>query len=164
MMKNRIAILLALISLPVLTKAQSPIGDGGTQLNFGAGLYSHGIPVYFGMDFGVHPDISLGFQTGLDLEFDYFTVAGRGDYHFNTVFDIPRDWDLYAGLSVGFAVSTHGHDHPPHHHHDHHHVSGLDLGLQIGGRYYWNRSWGINLEFGGGMLLSGGRFGLSKRF
>src|SRR5690554_2296696 len=75
MMKNRIAILLALISLPVLTKAQSPIGDGGTQLNFGAGLYSHGIPVYFGMDFGVHPDISLGFQTGLDLEFDYFTVA-----------------------------------------------------------------------------------------
>ena len=161
-MKRKIAIFF-LVICPFFAAAQGPLGNGGKQINFGVGLYSSGIPVYFGMDFGVHPDISVGFQTGLDLEFDYFTAAGRGDYHFNSLLDIPRDWDLYAGLSIGFAVSIHDHHHDhPHHHHTH--ISGLDLGLQIGGRYYWNRSWGINLEFGGGMLLSGGRFGLSKRF
>lgn len=105
------------------------------------------------MDFGVHEDITVGPQFGLDLEFDYFTVGGRGDYHFNTLMGIPRDWDFYAGLNIGLAAGI-----------DNDYVSGLDLGLQIGGRYYWNSSWGVNLEFGGGNNISGGRFGLSHRF
>lgn len=150
-------------ALCLSANAQSPIGKGGTQFNFGVGLYGHGVPVYAGLDFGVHPDITIGPQVGLDLNFDYLSISGRGDYHFNSVLDIPRDWDFYAGLNIGFAIGF-DHDHDHHGHHNHHHVDGLDLGLQIGGRYYWSSGWGINLEFGGGNNLNGGRFGLSKRF
>ncbi len=165
-MKNSIILLALAMSASVTGFSQSPIGKGGKQVNFGVGLYSGAIPLYVGMDFGVHPDITLGPQVGFDLNLEYLTVAGRGDYHFNTIMSIPDNWDFYAGLNVGFIAffednidEDHNHDH----NHNHDHTSGVDLGLQIGGRYYWS-DWGINLEFGGGNNLSGARFGLSKRF
>ncbi len=135
------------------SKAQSPIGKGGKQLNFGFGLYSASLPMYAGMDFGVHEDITVGPQAGVDLRLDYLALSGRASYHFNSLIGIPRDWDFYAGLNLGFVAGL-GNDR----------FSGLDLALHIGGRYYWNSSWGVNLEFGGGNNISGGRVGLSKRF
>ncbi len=140
------------LAVSVISLAQSPIGQGGSQFNFGLGLYSDGIPVYAGYDYGIHPDITLGAQVGLDLGFDYFAFSGRGDYHFNTLLEIPRDWDFYAGLSAGFITGI-----------DDDFSSGVDLGIQVGGRYYWNTDWAFNLEFGGGNNLSGGRFGVSRR-
>ncbi len=163
------SIIFAVLSVCAISTAfsQSPIGKGGKQLNFGVGLYSGAIPVYVGMDFGVHPDITLGPQVGFDLNLEYLSVAGRGDYHFNTILDIPSNWDFYAGLNIGFIAYFEDNIDDDHHHgnrrHSHNHSSGVDLGLQIGGRYYWS-DWGINLEFGGGNNLSGARFGLSKRF
>jgi hypothetical protein len=148
------ALVATLLSLTLHSAhAQSPVGDGGKQINFGLGLHSRYLPMYFGMDFGVHPDITAGFQIGLDLGLDYLSLSGRGDYHFNTLLEIPRDWDFYAGLSVGFAQGI-----------DNRYNSGLALGLQIGGRYYWNSDWGVNLELGGGVAFTGGRLGVSKRF
>jgi len=141
-----------LIGLSSVVLAQSPIGMGGRQLNLGVGLYDSRVPLYGGMDFGVHQDITVGPQFGLDLRFDYITIAGRGDYHFNTLLNIPRDWDFYAGLTLGFAAGVRSSA-----------FNGLDLGLQLGGRYYWNSSWGVNLEFGGGVYHSGARVGVSKR-
>jgi hypothetical protein len=135
-MLKRFTLSLFVISFSICAFAQSPIGEGGKQLNL-----------------GVHPDITVGGQVGLDLGFDYFSISGRGDYHFNTLLEIPRDWDFYAGLSIGFLGGI-----------DNDYDSGFDLGLQVGGRYYWNSDWGINLEFGGGNNLAGGRFGVSKRF
>ncbi len=164
---KRIIIIILSLAVSSLAYSQSPIGKGGKQLNFGVGLYGYGVPVYVGLDFGVHPDITVGPQIGLDTEFDYISFSGRGDYHFNTILEIPRDWDFYAGLNIGFAASLNNHDHnfdKNKHNRNHDHISGLDLGLQVGGRYYWSSGWGINLEFGGGNNLSGGRLGLSKRF
>lgn len=152
-MKKLIGIAL-FIGIASAVMAQSPIGRNGKQLNFGVGLYGHGVPLYIGMDFGVHPDITVGGQLGLDLNLDYLAVSGRGDYHFNSLLNIPRDWDFYAGLNIGFIAGIH----------DDFLDDGLDLGAQIGGRYYWNSGWGVNLEFGGGSQISGGRFGLSHRF
>ncbi|MFT6997279.1 MAG: outer membrane immunogenic protein [Cryomorphaceae bacterium] len=152
-MLKRFTLSLFVISISICAFAQSPIGEGGKQLNLGVGLFDSGVPIYAGMDFGVHPDITVGGQVGLDLGFDYFSISGRGDYHFNTLLEIPRDWDFYAGLSIGFLGGI-----------ENDYDSGFDLGLQVGGRYYWNSDWGINLEFGGGNNLSGGRFGVSKRF
>ncbi len=104
------------------------------------------------MDFGIHQDITAGPEFGVDLDINRIYVGGRGDYHFNTLLGIPRDWDFYAGLNLGVVGFTDGG------------TSGLNLGLQIGGRYYWSTDWGVNLEFGGGNNLSGGRIGVSRRF
>ncbi len=152
-MNRRIILASLLLFSTICVYAQSPIGRNGKQINFGFGLYDSSLPVYFGMDFGIHPDITAGFQAGLDLGLDYISLSGRGDYHFNTLLNIPRDWDFYAGLSAGFAAGI-----------DRGYNSGIALGLQIGGRYYWNSSWGVNLEIGGGVAFSGGRLGVSKRF
>ena len=69
--------------------------------------------------------------------------------------NIPRDWDFYAGLNVGFVSwsSPKGYGGS--------YNSGLGLGAQVGGRYYFNRNVGINLEFGGGNEFSGGKIGLT---
>lgn len=44
--------------------------------------------------------------------------------------------------------------------HENAHNSGLGLGVQVGGRYYFNDRLGLNLEFGGG-FVSGGKIGIS---
>jgi hypothetical protein len=145
--------------------AQSPIGDGGKQINVGTGFSTWGIPLYAGMDFGVHPDITVGFNVSYrsynhrwsadDYRLSVLGFFANGNYHFNTLLDIPQEWDLYAGLSLGFvSVSS-----PSAYKGGT--VSGLGLDLQIGGRYYWNDRWGVNLEFGGGNAASGARIGLS---
>jgi hypothetical protein len=150
-MIKKLFISACLACLSTVALAQSPLGEGGKQFNFGLGLYGSNVPVYLGVDFGVHPDITLGGQASFDLGFDYLGLSVRGDYHFNTILEIPRDWDFYAGLNVGFLQGV-----------QNDFESGLDLGLQVGGRYYWS-DWGVNLEIAGG-LASGGRIGLSKRF
>lgn len=151
---KKLGLICLFLSFVTLASAQSPIGANGKQLNFGIGIDGYGVPLYVGMDFGVHPDITIGGQLGLNLGFDYFSLSFRSDYHFNTLLSIPRDWDLYGGLNIGFIAGLD----------DNYSGSGLDIGLQVGGRYYWNNAWGVNLEFGGGNNISGGRLGLSHRF
>ncbi len=160
-------ILLLLIACTTLTvaQAQSPIGKGGTQLNFGVGSYYGYLPMYVGLDFGVHPDITIGPQVGFDLYLDYIVLNGRFDYHFNTIMDIPQDWDFYAGFNVGFLAFFEDDYRDRNRPNDRYrnHDTGVDLGLQVGGRYYWS-DWGINVELGGGRYSTGARVGLSKRF
>lgn len=131
--------------------AQSPIGAGGKQLNFGLGLQGDDLPMYIGMDFGVHKDITVGPVVGINLDFDYLSIAGRGDYHFNSLLSIPQTWDFYAGLQLGFGIGFNNRG------------NNFDLGAQVGGRWYWSSRWGLNLEFGGGGYGMGGRFGLSMK-
>jgi hypothetical protein len=151
---RKITLLLAFIAITTLAMAQSaPLSKGEKQLNFGLGFGS-GLPAYFGMDFAVHDDITLGGTLGVNLDgFDYLSIAGRGDYHFNRIIGIPSEWDFYAGLNLGFVTGLN----------DYTGTSGLDLGAQVGGRYYWNDKWGINLEAGGGMINYGGKVGLTMK-
>ncbi len=135
--------------------AQSPIGKGGKNINFGTGFSTWGLPVYFGMDWGVHEDITIGFNASYRFHGDSnpLGISANGNYHFNTILDIPQQWDFYAGLNLGFVtwLGNGKEDHSP-----------LGLDLVIGGRYYWS-DWGINLELGGGTAFSGSRIGLSKK-
>ena len=151
-------------------QAQSPLPKGAKQFNARVGLSGWGVPVYVGMDFGVHPDISVGGELsfrghrhrhhGVSYRHSIIGVAANGNYHFNRLLQIPSNWDLYAGLNLGF-YSWGGDDHDDDHDHGH---SGLDLGAQIGGRYYFTPKVGINLEFGGGLAFGGGKIGISVRF
>jgi len=138
---------------------------GKSQFNAGVGFSSWGVPFYIGLDFGVHRNITLGGELSFrsyndkydDHKYDHsiIGISGNGNYHFNNVLKIPSNWDFYAGLSIGFYIWNSPDDY------DGSHSSGLGISGQIGGRYYFSKNFGVNLEFGGGNVFSGGKFGIS---
>ena len=169
MKKKRLIIIFLVTVMAVFTlNAQSPIDKGHKQLNAGIGFTGWGIPVYFGMDFGIHKDITLGFEgsfrsynqnyTGTRYNSAIIGISGNVNYHFNTVLEIPSDWDFYAGLNLGYYFWQTPSNYPGNG------SSGVGLGAQIGGRYFINENFGLNLEFGGGNTFSGGKFGITYIF
>jgi hypothetical protein len=148
--------------------AQAPIGIGQAQINAGFGFSSWGLPVYGGVEFGVHEDITVGgelsFRTYNDTYLDdnyghtIVGISANGNYHFNTLLDIPEEWDVYAGANLGYYIW-----HNKNSDYSGSGSSGLGLGLQAGGRYYFNDKFGVNLEFGSGNSFSGGKIGISIR-
>jgi hypothetical protein len=167
MKKLSIILLLSAISL-FTVKAQSQLSNGRVQLNSGVGFSGWGVPIYIGLDFGVSRDITLGFEGSFrnyrenysDIKYHstIFGISGNGNYHFNRVLEIPSNWDFYAGLNLGFYAWTSPNDYPGEGN------SGLGLGAQIGGRYFFNDRFGLNLEAGGGNAFSGGKFGITYVF
>ena len=167
MKKTFIIICLSFISI-LAAKSHSPLGKGNQQLNAGIGFSGWGIPVYVGLDFGVHPDISLGIEGSIrSYKEDYhdanykssiFGLSFNGNYHFNRVLEIPKDWDLYAGLNIGYYFWATSPDYPGDA------SSGVGLGAQIGGRYFFKNNFGLNLELGGSNAFSGGKFGITYIF
>ena len=168
-MKKALITLVFLVAATAMF-AQAPIGIGQAQINAGFGFSSWGLPVYGGIDFGVHKDITVGGELSFRSYNDYYgsnnissghTIIGisaNGNYHFNTLLDIPEEWDVYAGANLGYYIW---------HTNDSNYKgsgsSGLGLGIQVGGRYYFNDKFGINLEFGSGNSFSGGKVGISIR-
>lgn len=163
-MKKIIAgFLLLLFAAPVLY-AQAPPGKGGKQLNVGLGFSDWGVPVYVGADFGVHDDITIGPKLsyrkrnykflGSDFSQTLIVLGFNGNYHFNRLLNLEDNWNLYAGLTLGYYLwsdsETAGAE-----------GSGIGLDLQIGGRYFFNDKLGINLEFGGGSGVGAGSIGLT---
>lgn len=164
-------ICLVLLSTVTYALAQAPLEKGGKQLNAGFGFSNWGVPIYAGLDFGVHPDITIGPQVSFrsfsenyrDIngnKYSYshtiFVIAFNGNYHFNTLLEIPSEWDLYAGLTLGYYMWSS----PSGYLGDR--SSGLGLDAQIGGRYFFSEKFGINLEFGGG-TASGGKIGITYK-
>jgi len=145
--------------------SQSPLSKGRSQLNVGVGLTGWGVPVYLGFDYGASRDLTVGAEMSYRsynenwksnrYRHNIIGLSGNVNYHFNTVLNIPRNWDLYAGLNLGFYVWSSPDSY------DGDHRTGLGLGAQVGGRYYFNDKIGVNLEFGGGNAFSGGKFGLT---
>lgn len=128
----------------------APLSRGDKQINFGLGFSNHGLPVYGSLDIGVHPDITITPEVHMVLPFAGHDNFGGGilvkaDYHWNYLIGIPREWDFYAGVRAG--VGFDGDVWP-------------ELGLQVGGRWYWSDRWGLNLEIAGGTGF-GTTFGLS---
>lgn len=163
-MKKQLLILSFLL-FSSLIYAQSPIAKGESQINVGLGLSSWGVPVYIGFDHGVHPDITVGGElsyrsysdkyANVNYDHSVIGISGNGNYHFNRVLEIPKNWDFYAGLNLGFYIWN-----SPSDYHGSH-SSELGLGAQVGGRYYFSDKIGLNLEFGGGNAFSGGKIGLT---
>jgi hypothetical protein len=166
---KKLSIIFLLSAIPLFAvNAQSPLQNGKVQLNAGLGFSGWGVPVYAGLDFGVSRDITLGFEGSFrDYRQTYnethykssiFGISGNGNYHFNRLLHIPGKWDFYAGANVGFYGWSTPNGYPGTG------DSGLGLGLQIGGRYFITRNFGLNLEFGGGNAFSGGKFGITLIF
>ncbi len=162
---KKILVLVSFVFLSQIMLAQAPISKGQKQLNVGVGFSGWGLPVYVGLDFGVHPDISLGLELDfmryresynkVNYTHSIWGFSGNGNYHFNRILNIPRPWDFYAGLNIGFYVWNSPNDYIGNN------ASDLGLGAQIGGRYYLNNKVALQLEFNGGNALNGGKFGLT---
>lgn len=149
---KKITLLLSMILFAGFIFAQggeAPLAKGEKQLNFGTGLSGYGIPAYVSLDFAVHNDWTVAPVLKVVITGDYvgFGGLGRVDYHWNRLLNIPSNWDFYLGGSVGFVS---GDD------------LGLNIGIQVGGRWYWSDKWGMNLELGGGTGY-GTSFGLSMK-
>ena len=161
-MKKQILTFILLIGTSIIF-AQCPISKDQMQLNGGFGFSSWGIPIYLGLDYVIYKDITIGgeasFRSYSDLGYNssIIGITGNGNYHFNSILNIPSKWDFYAGLNIGFYIWNS----PPGYSGSH--SSGLGLGLQVGGRYYFTDKIGVNLEFGGGNAVSSGKIGISLK-
>jgi outer membrane immunogenic protein len=134
--------LLAQRSLPAV------LSENKTMLSVGSGIYSGGFPISGFLDFPVHPDWTAGPQINFVFFNDFhFIVSGRADYHFNRLLQLSQPWDFYAGATLGldFARRT-----------------SFSSGIHVGGRWYWDRTWGINLEIGAGTYFNSA-IGISVR-
>lgn len=151
--------------------AQAPLGEGNTQLNAGVGVSGWGVPVYFGIDYGIARDWTLGGQLSFQADDDPYYYGGKdyhykssaigigvnGNYHFNSILNMPSKFDFYAGAALTYYFWDYNdYDNNPHPDHD-----AFGLGLQVGGRYFFNKNFGINLELGGGSATNGAKFGVT---
>ena len=142
-------ILIAIIGMfSQLGFSQSPLGDGGVQINGGLGFRdSDGTPVYFGADFGVAQNVTVGPVAAFSD--DLFSIGANVNYHLDDALNLSPEWNLYGGATVSYIDS------------DNSDYEDIDLGLQIGGRYFFSPTVGINLEAGGGTEITGGKLGLT---
>lgn len=151
----------------VMAMAQGSLSKGRAQLNAGLGFSGWGVPVYAGFDYGVHKDITVGGELSYrsyeeDWRFDRYRhritgITGNVNYHFNSLLKLPSPWDVYGGAGLGLFIwsSPGGYGGS--------HTNGLGLGLQVGGRYFFSPKVGLNLEFGGLNVLSGGKVGITVK-
>lgn len=167
-MSVRTLLVLVVISFFGLSgaSAQGSLGKGNKQLNAGVGISTWGVPVYVGVDFGVHPDITIGpmvsfrsyserFNT-TKYTHSIFVIGFNGNYHFNSLIDLDPEWDLYAGLTLGYYIWNSPNDYIGNQ------ISALGVQGQIGGRYFFSDNFGVNLELGGG-VASGGKLGITLK-
>lgn len=155
--------------------AQGTLEQGGLQLNAGVGLSSWGVPIIVGIDYGIAQDFTIGVEGSYrSKKEDYYAsqwkhtvwgIAANGNYHFNRILRLPKEFDLYAGLNIGYYNWNSKWEGPGGDYitYSGSYSSGLGLYAQIGGRYFFTNNFGINLEANGGNV-SGAKIGITYKF
>ncbi|GIJ96239.1 hypothetical protein CAPN001_08080 [Capnocytophaga stomatis] len=157
-MKKIILLFGLFVSFTATIYAQGSLEVGNYQLNGGFGFSGWGIPVYVGVDYGIAEDFTVGGEISFrshsknNVKYSGLGIMANGNYHFNRVLRIPSEFDVYAGATVGYFHWSHNSNYPLV---ESHHSSGLGWGLQVGGRYFFNDNFGVNLELGGGNTAAG---------
>jgi outer membrane immunogenic protein len=164
-------LIIGCILVTTAASAQGTLGKGAKQLNAGFGFSDWGVPIYAGIDFGVHESITIGPKISFrnyaykrstyEYRQSLTVLSFNGNYHFNQLLNLPSPWDFYAGLTLGYYAwssvrTSSGVIYPGY-------ASALGLDLQVGGRYFFSDKFGLNLEFGGGTSTGGG-FGITYKF
>ena len=170
MKKLKLVILFTLLA-STFSLAQGTLGKGGKQLNAGLGFSDYGVPIYVGVDFGVHESVTIGprlsfrnygyTRSGYKYNQNLTVLSFNGNYHFNKLINLPSEWDLYAGLTLGYYFWSYVKSSSGVYYEGN--SSQIGLEAQIGGRYFFSDNFGLNLEFGGGSE-AGGRFGITYKF
>ena len=108
-------------------------GQARSELNFGLIGINYEIPV--------HKDITIAPGASTNFDLDWLTLNVKANYYFDNIFGISDEsWDVYGGVGAGYAIYN-GDDNKD---------GDFDLGLQVGGRWFWNDKWGIYVEIAGG--------------
>lgn len=139
-MKKFTLILLLFIGTTKLVSAQAT-----SELNFGLIGISYDIPV--ATNFAIAPMA----RTNFDIS--YLTLGVKGDFYFDNLIGLPAEWDFYAGVNGGYRIWFYN---------EHANSSNFDIGLEVGGRWFWSDKWGLMLELSGGVGY-GGMLGLTMR-
>ncbi len=138
--------------------------EGNIYMNFGFGVSSWGVPFYAGAEVMVHDEVSVGgsfsfrSQTetyaGDSWQHQAYTIAARGNYHFNNLLKIRAPFLFYAGASLGFmSVNTVLDSDNDGINYQGTRGSGLYFGIQSGGSYFFNSHWAANAEVGIGNVM-----------
>jgi hypothetical protein len=172
---NYFKILIAGIFSVVLSAgayAQSPINEGDQQLSAGLGFSNWGVPIFATYEYCVAPNFTIGGDfsyrnyrerwNAYDWNHHIIGLVGVGNYHFTKLLEIPENIDLYAGANIGFVFYD-TYEGPKDIDYEGNSISGLGLGIQLGGRYYFNNKIAAMLQLGGGNTAANARIGVSFR-
>ncbi|HVV53701.1 MAG TPA: outer membrane beta-barrel protein [Mucilaginibacter sp.] len=171
MKKNLLLTALLIVMTGSLAMAQSQssaFSNGDNLLNVGIGLgspffgsgYSASLPINPTVSFehGVTDAISVGGMISYASSKYSYTVPGlaytlkenatflgvRGSYHFNQLWQIPDNFDVYGGASLGYVIvnvsDNQGYATGT--------ASGLGLGVFAGGKYYFQSNLAVYAELG----------------
>lgn len=155
-MKKNILLLGFFTFFLLSASAQGSLEKGNFQLNAGLGFSNSGIPIYFGADYGLLDDVTIGGEisyrstTYQRVSYSSLGIITNGNYHFNRLLKLPSEFDVYAGANVGYYHWSNTNSLA-----DPYYSSGLGWGLQTGARYFFNDNFGVNFELGGGNTVSG---------
>ena len=165
-MKKLLLLITTLLTTHTVVNAQAPLEKGTLQLNTGLGTSGWGTPVYLGVDYGLENNITLGTEISYrsydryGFKMNILGIQGNANYHFNEILEIPSKWDLYAGLSLNYYYWNFKDEYAE----DVVDNTSFGVGIQIGGRYFFNDHFGVNIEGGGGNATSGGKIGITYKF
>ncbi|MDO9262046.1 MAG: hypothetical protein Q7U08_08910, partial [Flavobacteriaceae bacterium] len=109
---KKLILVVAVALISAVSFSQSPLSVGKNQLNIGVGLSEWGVPIYIGLDHGISRDLTIGGEFSFrsynenwnnnDYNHRIIGISANLNYHFNTVLNIPNEWDFYAGPNLGF--------------------------------------------------------------
>lgn len=132
-MKKALIITIFILLSSQFSFAQVWKGGGDIKVSTGIEFYGYGTSIIANLDVGILDNISLG--AGVNYNFDhkntYLNV--RGDFHFQEIFRLPREFDFYTGIDAGYNTN---------------YSSEIGFGAHLGGRYQISKSAGIYLEIG----------------
>lgn len=143
---------------------QGTLEQGELQANGGLGFSNWGVPVFAGIDYGLTDEITVGGEisfrskTVASVKYTGLGFFANTNYHFNKLLELPSVFDVYAGVSLGYYNWSTSVDVT-----ESKYNSGTTFTGQIGGRYFFNHQWAVNLELGIGSF-TGGKLGVTYRF
>lgn len=149
-----------------------PYDDGNGLATVGVGFSSWGIPLFARYEHPVADNITVGGSVSYQSKSEKYSsskwkhsiigINGRGSYHFNELLEASDDWDFYGGASLGFYIWDTKYDGPgASFNYGGSGSGGLGIAAHVGARYFLNEKIALNLEVGGGSVLSGGTLGVT---
>ena len=151
------------------------------RLNFGVGVSDWGIPIYMNLESPIDIEsstISVGFSYQFKNETERYYwylsdvtwrhaiigIDGSWNYYVDELLGLPDNLNLYGGVGFGYWIwrtKVHSAYNGFSDTYSGTGSGGLGVSYVLGGRYLFKDRLGLNVQFGGGTILSAGKIGLS---